>query len=151
MAPTLPTSIPVIDFRRQSMFLLWNVFGGTWTACDMPPPLVHGVALILASPPNICLFARAGRLHLQVGSDQYALADDSPRIKWSRSWASFGLRWRFTVEGGAGSVLFSQSYWAGQGDDFFSWLASRAADPEWRAANARRWSEGVKPAVLRSS
>jgi hypothetical protein len=151
MAPTTPTSILVIDFRRQSMVLQWNIFGGTWTACDVPPVLVHGVALIRASPPNICLYARDDRLHLQVGADQYALSDRSPRIKWSRALASFGLRWRFTVEGGAGAVLFSQSYWAGHGDDFFSWLASRAADPDWRAANARRWSEGVTPAVLRSS
>jgi hypothetical protein len=151
MACTITPNIPVIDFRRQGMVLQWDALDGTWTACDVPPALVHGVALIRASPPNICLYARDGRLHLQVGPDQYALSERSPRIKWSRGLASLGLRRRFIIESSAGAVLFSHAYWTGQGDDFFSWLASRTADPEWRTTSGRRWSEGVEPAVLRSS
>jgi hypothetical protein len=151
MFPTIPPNIPVIDFRRQSMVLQWSALGGTWTAFDVPPALVHGVALIRASQPNICLYARDGLLHLQVGPDQYALAESSPRIKWSRDLISLGLRRRFTIESSTGAVLFTHAYWPGQGDDFFTWLAARAADPEWRAANGRRWSAGVEPAVVRSS
>jgi len=151
MAPTFSPYIPVVDFRRQSMVLQWHALGGTWTACDVPPALVHGVALIRASQPNICLYGRDGALNLQIGADQYLLSDNSPRIQWSRGLASFGLRRRFTIESSDGSTLFSHAYWNSRGDDFFSWLALRAADPGWRAANGRRWSEGVQPAILRSS
>ncbi len=133
------------------MVLQWNPFEGTWTGCDVPPATVHGVALIRASQPNICLYARDGTLRLQVGSQQFSLADESPRVRWSRGWTSFGLRRRFTVESAAGQVLFSHAYWANQGDEFFVWLTSRAARPEWRAASAQRWTEGVMPAVLRAS
>ncbi|MDB6085054.1 MAG: hypothetical protein JWN43_2935 [Gammaproteobacteria bacterium] len=151
MGPTIPPYIPVIDFRRHSMVLQWQASGGTWSACDVPPALVHGVALIRASRPNICLFGRDGQLHFQVGPDLYALSESSPRIRWNRRLASFGLRRHFAVESTRGDVLFSHAYWRGRGDDFFSWFASRAADPEWRAVNGQRWSEGVRPAVLRSS
>jgi hypothetical protein len=151
MAPTIPSGVPVIDFRRHSMVLQWHALGGTWTACDVPPALVHGVALIRASQPNICLFGMDGGLHLQVGPDQYPLSEDSPRIKWSRDLASFGLRRRFTLESSSGGVLRTHAYWAGQGDEFFSWVVARAADPQWRTANGQRWSEGVHPAELRSS
>src|ERR1700680_4933101 len=99
MAHAAATSIPVIDFRRHSMALQWHALGGTWTACDIPPPLVHGVALIRASEPNICVYGQAGRLRLQVGPHQYALSENSPRISCSRGLASFGFRRRFT--GGA--------------------------------------------------
>jgi len=44
---------------------------GTWTACDSPPALVHGIALISASGPNICLYGQGGKLRLQVGPNQY--------------------------------------------------------------------------------
>lgn len=151
MDPAIPTNIPVIDFRRQSMVLQWHALGGTWTACDVPPGLVYGVALIQASQPNVCLYGRDDRLHLQVGPDQYALADSSPRIRWTRGLLSFGLRRRFTVESGSGSELFSHSYWTAQGKDFFSWVFKRTADPEWRQANGRRWSQGVQPGELRAS
>ena len=144
-------SVSVIDFRRQSMVLQWHVLGGTWTAYDVPPSLVHGVALIRAAQPNICVYGRAGRLRLQVGPEQYALSENSPRIKCSRGWASLGLRRRFTVESSTGGVLFSHPYWINQGEDFFRWLAARAQDPEWRATIGRQWSEGVPAAVLRSS
>jgi hypothetical protein len=144
-------TVAVIDFRRQSMVLKWHAPGGTWTAYDEPPALVHGVALIRASQANICLFARDGRLQFQVGPDQFSLSEDSLRIKSSRDLASFGLRRRFSIESGSGSVLFMHSYWTGQGDDFFAWLASQADDPSWRAASGKHWSEGVKASVLRSS
>ena len=151
MASAQPTAIPVIDFRRQNMLLDWHALSGTWTACDVPPALVHGVALIRAGQPNICVYGRGGRLHLQVGPDQYALSENSPRIRCTRGLASFGLRRHFSVESSTGGVLFSHAYWTGQGDDFFRWLARRADDADWRAANGRRWSEGVEAAVLRSS
>lgn len=132
------------------MVLEWHALSGTWTPCDVPPALVHGVALIRASQPNICVFGRAGRLHLQVGTDQYALSENSPRIKCTRGMASLGLRRHFTVESSTGGVLFGHAYWPGQGDDFFRWLALHAEDPDWRATNGRRWSEGVEATVLRS-
>jgi hypothetical protein len=144
-------SVSVIDFRRHSMVLQWHVLGGTWTAYDVPPSLVHGVALIRAAQPNICVYGRAGRLRLQVGPEQYALSENSPRIKCSRGWASLGLRRRFTVESSTGGVLFSHVYWTNQAEDFFRWLATRAEDPEWRTTIGRQWSEGVAAAVLRSS
>jgi hypothetical protein len=144
-------SVSVIDFRRHSMVLQWHVLGGTWTAYDVPPSLVHGVALIRAAQPNICVYGRAGRLRLQVGPEQYALSENSPRIKCSGGWASLGLRRRFTVESSTGGVLFSHAYWTNQGEDFFRWLATRAEDPEWRTTIGRQWSEGVAAAVLRSS
>ncbi len=81
MAPDNATTISVIDFRRHSMVLQWHALGGTWTACDTPPALVHGIALIRASQPNICVYGHAGRLRLQVGPNQYALAENSPRIQ----------------------------------------------------------------------
>lgn len=151
MGPTSTAGIPVIDFRRQSMVLQWNSVNGTWVAFDDPPALVHGVALIRAAKPNICLFGRDGQLNLQVGSEQYSLARDAPRLTWSRGSATFGLRRRFTVESNEGATLLSHAYWNGQGDEFFSWLVARAGDLEWRAANARQWSDGVQPIVVRSS
>ncbi len=150
MGRVIPANIPVVDFRRQSMVLQWDALGGTWTACDVPPALVHGVALIRASHPNICIFGRDDRLHLQIAADRYEMSDNSPRVKWGRDWASLGVRRRFVIETATGGALLSHAYWNGQGDDFFSWLAARTADPQWRAANARRWSEGVEPATLRA-
>jgi len=149
MASDPTRTVSVIDFRRQSMVLQWHILGGTWSAYDVPPSLVHGVALIRAAQPNICVYGQAGRLRLQVGADQYELSADSPRIKCSRGLASFGLFRRFTVES-SGGVLFSQAYWTGQGEDFFCWLAARAQLQDWRAKIGRQWSDGVAAAVLRS-
>ncbi len=143
--------VNVIDFRRQRLILEWNAAGGTWTACDDPPALVHGVAFIRAAPPNICIFGREGLLHLQVGPEQFTLSENSPRIRCTHGFMSFGLRKRFTVESSTGGVLFSHSFWSGQGSDFFRWLALRTADPEWRSARGRQWSEGVEASVLRAS
>ena len=150
MAAPRPTAVTVIDFRRQSMILEWNVLGGTWTACDVPPTLVHGIALIRASQPNICIYGRHDRLNLQVGSQQYALSESSPRVRCTRGLLSFGLRRRFAVESGTGAVLYTHSFWTGQGG-FFRWLAARVADPMWRTANGRLWSMGIEPARMRAS
>ena len=151
MAPDNATTISVIDFRRRSMVLQWHALGGTWTACDIPPALVHGVALIRAAQPNICVYGQAGRLRLQVGSDQYALSENSPRISCTRGLASFGFRRRFTVSSSTGGVLYNYAYWTDQRHDFFRWLAARAEDPDWRVASGRRWSEGLSATALRSA
>lgn len=150
MASVNATTIPVIDFRRHSMVLQWHALGGTWTACDSPPPLVHGIALIRVSQPNICLYGQAGRLRLQVGPNQYALSENSPRITCTRGLASFGFRRRFTVSSSTGGVLYSFAYWSPQHRDFFRWLAARAEDPDWRVTVGRQWSDGVAVAALRS-
>jgi hypothetical protein len=151
MAPDNAGTVSVIDFRRQSMVLQWHVLGGTWTAYDVPPSLVHGVALIRAAQPNMCVYGQGGELRLQVGPQQYTLWEESPRIKCSSGLASFGLRRRFSVETGNGDVLFSHTYWTNQGEDFFRWLTARAEDPHWRVAIGLKWSDGVPAAVVRSS
>jgi hypothetical protein len=144
------TSVSVIDFRRHSMILRWHTPAGTWTAHDVPPTVVHGVAFIRASLPNICLYAKSGRLRLQIGEREYALSENSPRIKCTAVIASFGLRRRFTVESSTGGMLFSYVYWAHRRHDFFVWLARKAGDPEWRTTSGRRWSEGLESAALRA-
>jgi hypothetical protein len=144
------TIVPVIDFRRQSMVLEWHTLGGTWTAYDDPPPLVNGVALIRPSLPNVCVFAQAGSLRLQIGAHQYVLAENAPRIRCTRGFASFGFRRRFTVESAAGEVLYTYAYWPGRGQDFFRWLAGRAADRDWRLTRGQSWSEGLASAALRA-
>ncbi len=149
MTASIATTIPVIDFRRQSLMLEWNAVSGTWTACDVPPALAHGVALIRASQPNICIYGQAGALHLQVGSDRFALSETSPRIKCKRGFGSFGFRKRFTVESSQGDPLFDHSFWSSQGE-FFDWLTKRAANPQWRSDMAKKWSEGVEASVLRA-
>jgi len=151
MASDSSATISVIDFRRQSMVLQWHAPGGTWTACDTPPPLVHGIAFIRPSQPNICVYGQAGRLRLQVGANQYALSENSPRISCKRGLASCGFRRRFTVESSTGGVLYSHGYWTTQHHDFFRWLALRAEDPDWRVTSARQWSEGLNAAALRSN
>jgi hypothetical protein len=144
-------SIPVLDFRRRGVVLKWHTESGTWSTFDVPPPLVHGVALIRVSQPNICVYGRAGRLRLQVGTDQYALAENSPRISCTRGVASFGFRRRFTVDSSSGGVLFSHAYWTDRGMDFFRWLAIEAANPDWRVACARQWSDGISGTALRAA
>ncbi|HMD74516.1 MAG TPA: hypothetical protein VKG05_11695 [Steroidobacteraceae bacterium] len=149
-ASTAPTTIvPVIDFRRHSMVLEWHTLGGTWAAYDIPPELVKGIALIRPSLPNICVFAQGGQLQLQIGPTQFALSEPSTRIRCIPRIASFGLRRRFTIESSGGRVLYSYAYWIGKGQDFFRWLAAKAADPDWRATSGRQWSEGVASAALR--
>ena len=149
MASDPGNSISVIDFRRRGMVLQWHALGGTWTACDTPPPVVHGIALIRAVQPNICIYGHAGRLRLQVGSDQYVLSEHSPRISCTRVLASFGFRRRFTVKSSTGGVLFSHGYWTNQQQDFFRWLAAKAEDPDWRATSGRLWSDGLAASALR--
>ena len=144
-------TISVIDYRRHSMVLQWHALGGTWTAGDNPHALVHGIAFIRVSQPNICVFGHAGRLRLQVGPNQYALSENSPRISCARGLASFGFRRRFSVESSAGGVLYSHAYWTNQRRDFFGWLAAKAEDPDWRVASGRQWSEGLAAAALRAA
>jgi hypothetical protein len=145
-------AVAVIDFRRRRFILHWHILGGTWTPLDVPPALVHGVALIRSTPPNLCLWSRDGVLRLQVGADQFPLGPHSPRIHLSRGLASFGLRKRFSVVAEPAAVLFSQAYWRGHGGEgFFRWVAARAQEPEWRARVGRLWSDGVDPQVLRAS
>ncbi len=151
MTPASEYAITVNDYRRHRMALQWHAATGTWSACDTIPPLVHGVALIRATQPNICLYGQGGQLHLQIGTDPYTLSEHSPRIKCLRGTASFGFRRNFVVESAGGTPLWSHSYWTAQGTDFFVWLAARAQDPAWRATNAQRWSEGVEPSALRAS
>jgi hypothetical protein len=141
-------AIPVLDYRRRSMVLQWHALGGRWTPCEFPPSLVHGIALISATGPNICVFGQAGRLLLQIGSIQYALAENSPRITCRSGWILLGLRRRFTVRSSTGGVLYSHRYWRGQGPDFFRWFAQRAGDPDWRMVCGRQWSDGVEPSKL---
>jgi len=142
--------IGVVDFRRQGMFLRWQVASGTWVACDVPPALVHGIALIRAAGPNLCLFGWNDRLHLQVGREIHELAGEGLRIKCGPVLASLGLRRRFVIED-SGRVLYRTSYWTGQNDDFCRWLAARAANPDWRLERGRSWSAGASPGAVRSA
>src|ERR1700732_3690106 len=110
------------------MVLQWHAPGGTGTAYDTPPALVHGIALIGPTGPNICLYGQRGRLRLQVGADQYALSENSPRISCTRGIASFGFRRRFIVKSSTGGMLFSHSYWTHQGRDFYRWLSHKGQE-----------------------
>lgn len=147
MSETL-NAVPVVDFRRSRLLLEWNPRSGAWTACDTPPALVHGIALIRPGQENVCLYARSGRLRLQIGAQQFTLEDTKPALSCLRPAASFGLRRVFRVELD-GAELFSHSYWSHQGRDFFQWLADSAQTPGWRALTAQRWSDGVEAAELR--
>lgn len=149
MTQALATPIPVIDFRRRRMVLHWHAQDGTWTPSDEPVAIVHGIAMIRGTPPNVCLYALDGRLRLQIGVAQYALAENSPRIRCLTDYTSLGLRRKFIVESSTSGVLYRQSYWARRGPDFFRWLALKAQDPDWRAAAGRRWTDGVPAAALR--
>jgi hypothetical protein len=144
-------TISVVDFRRRSMVLRWHALGGTWTACEFPPSLAHGVALISPTGPNVCLYGHGGRLLLQIGPNQYALAERSPRIICRSGWILLGLRRRFLVKSSTGGLLFSHRYWRGQGRDFFRWLAQHAGDQDWRIACGMQWSDGMAPAALLAS
>ena len=147
-APVDSSIVHVMDFRRRNLVLQWHAQGGTWTACEFPPPLVHGVALISAAGPNICVYGQGGKLKLQIGAMQFALEDKSPRISCRGGWILFGLRRRFLVKSSTEGVLFSYRYWRGQGRDFFRWFAQQASNPEWRADSGMQWSEGISPAIL---
>lgn len=142
--------IPVIDFRRRRMTLQWHVQSATWTPYDEPPGIVHGVAFIRASGPNICLYAQNGNLQLQVDSRQFMLTETQSLISCSRSFASLGLRRRFRLESPGAGLVYGTAYWAPKKDDFFVWLASAARHPDWYGRTGERWTEGLTPAVLRA-
>ncbi len=131
------------------MTLEWYADRGTWNALERPASLVHGIAFIRGAAPNICLYATAGSLRLQVGVERFPVSADTPRILCRRDLASFGLRRRFLIESAARTPLFSQAYWAERDRDFFSWLAQMAADGAWRSRAALEWSDGVAPDRLR--
>jgi hypothetical protein len=141
------TTIHVMDFRRRNLVLQWHALGGTWTACEYPPALVHGVALISPTGLNICVFGQSGRLTLQIGPTPYLLEEEQPRIT-CRGGMLFGLRRRFLVKSRSGQVLFSYRYWRGQGRDFFRWFAHNASNSDWRTECADHWSAGVAPAAF---
>ncbi len=144
-------TVSVIDFRRQGLVLKWHRLGGTFTTYDEAPALVHGVALIRASQPNICIYAEAGDLLLQIGTEQYSLANNSPRVSCTRKLAGFGFRRRFSVQSSNHDLLYDHKYWTSRGQDFFHWLAAKTQDPEWRASSGKQWSEGLTPAKLRAA
>jgi hypothetical protein len=143
------TIVPVIDFRRHSMVLEWHTLGGTWTAYDIPPPRVNGIALIRPTLPNVCLYGQGGELLLQIGPNQHVLSRQTTRVRWVRGFASFGFRRRFIVDSGNGAVLYSYSYWVRPGPDFFRWIAAKATDADWRVATGRLWSDGMLSSDLR--
>jgi hypothetical protein len=143
------TIVPVIDFRRHGMVLEWHTLGGTWTAYDIPPPRVSGIALIRPTLPNVCLYAQDGQLLLQIGPNQHRLSNQATRLRCVRGVAGFGFRRRFIVDSGSGAVLYSHAYWVPRGPDFFRWMTAKAADPQWRVTAGRRWSEGVLAGDLR--
>ena len=141
-------TIHVMDFRRRNLVLQWHALGGTWTACEYPPPLVCGVALISATGQNICVYGQSGQLTLQIGATPYVIEEKSPRIICRGNLLLFGLRRRFLVKSNTGQVLFSYRYWRGQNRDFFRWIAHNASNPQWRAECARHWSAGIAPTAF---
>jgi len=151
LSPDNAGTVPVADFRRQSMVLQWHILGGTWTAYDTPPSLVHGVALIRAAQPNICVYGHGGRLRLQVGLNNSPCRRTRPdqmhaRRRKLRLEAS--IHRRVDDRG----VLFSHSYWTGShgGEDFFRWFAARV---QIRLADCDGppMERGVSAPVLRST
>jgi hypothetical protein len=142
--------LAVIDFRRRRMVLDWHAADGTWAASDTAAPLLHGIALIRASQPNICVYGLGGRLYFQAGAARFALEPDAPRLTCTSSLATFGFRRRFEIADRGGETLFRIGYWSTQRRDFFQWLAARAADAAWRRACGTLWSEGVAEDALRT-
>jgi hypothetical protein len=61
-----------------------------------PAALVHGIALIRASQPNICVYGHGGRLRLQVGPEQYALVGELAAHQLQPRRGELRLRRRFT-------------------------------------------------------
>ncbi len=140
----------VIDYRRRSMLLHWHTRDGTWTPCEEPPLNVHGVAMIRATAPNVCLYGQGGTLYLQIDAERFALsATVAPRITCRRTWMSFGFQRICTVEANSRRVL-KVSFWSEQGGNFFRWLAAKSSDSDWRVERGRRWTEGVLPEAIRA-
>ena len=104
-------SIPVIDFRRHSMVLEWHALGGTWTAYDTPPPLVHGVALIRPRIPTSACWARRPIAPANWSEPVRTGGKLAPHHCAAAAWRVSDLRRRFTVESSTGGVLYSYAYW----------------------------------------
>jgi hypothetical protein len=77
MAPDNSATIPVLDCRRRRMVLQWHALGDR-TACDNPPPLVHGPVLIRVSQPNSVSHGHGG-FATAIGPEPDALAENWPR------------------------------------------------------------------------
>ena len=138
------TTISVIDFRRHSMVLQWHALGGTWTACDTPPALVHGIALIRASRTQYLrvwsgrALAPAGRPEsIRVGG-KFAAHQLHARLGQLRISPALHRRDRAPAACCSaipiGPIKARISY---------RWLADKAEDPDWRVTSGRQWSEGV--------
>ncbi len=134
--PRTPAQFRSSIFVARAWCCSGTCSGGTWTAYDVPPSLVHGVALIRSAQPNICVYGHGGRLRLQVGTEP---------IRAVRELAAHQVHagaWRVLAFAGASRsnpehrrhVCSATRYWTNQGEDFFRWLAARAQDPDWRVA-----------------
>jgi len=148
---SIPFNIPVIDFRRQSMILQWHALEARGRLAMFPGARARsGIDTRLATQR---VPVRTGRAPAFAdGGGSICAVGKFSLHQMQRGLASFGLRRRFTVESASGVVLASHSYWTSQGDDFFSWLVSRIADPQWRAINGQLWSEGSRqPYFARAS
>ena len=152
MASDNAGTVSVIDFRRQSMVLQWHVLGGTWTAYDVPPSLVHGVALIRARPAE----------HLRVRPRRpVAPAGRTEAVRAVREFAAHQMHARHRrVSAFAGASPSNRAPAACcsatrigpiKARIFSAGWRRRAQDPDWRVAVGRQWSEGVAAPVLRSS
>ena len=119
-------TIPVVDFRRQSMVLQWHALGGTWTACDTPP----------AAGARHCVDPRHAAQYLRLWTRRHACGCRSARtnMRWRKIRRESAARaaWQASAFAGAspsrsstGGMLFSHSYWTNQAQDFFRWLADQ--------------------------
>lgn len=132
------------------MSVRWNIGTNSWTAHEEAPALVHGIAMIRATLPSICLYGFEDQLHLQLGGEHFLLTADQPQISCSKELLSGGLRRIFTLQA-VGTALYTERYWALSGPDFFALLAHKSADPDWRSTSAKLWSAGIDSAQLRQS
>ena len=146
-----PHLISVLDFRRRRMSVRWNVALSSWTALEETPALVHGIALIRPALPSVCLYGHAERLYLQIGAERFLLEALAPQLRCEPELISGGLRRIFSVQSAQREALYSERYWAISGPDFFSALARKGIDPQWRSDSAALWSAGIDSALLRQS
>ena len=146
-----PHLISVLDFRRRRMSVRWNVALSSWTALEETPALVHGIALIRPALPSVCLYGHSEKLFLQIGAERFLLAALEPQLRCEPELISGGLRRIFSVQSVQRETLYSERYWALSGPDFFSALARKSIEPQWRSVSAALWSTGIDSALLRQS